>query len=132
MLIDQDRDPKDLTTPEIISSMNESQFHEFSATLFSNRNEESKKSLASRWRMQASQPKKVEVADKSDKESVPDFMSCIDESIRMQDLGKGLSAIADMINQSRKLMNERDFTGGKDIMKEDSGIFVAHYEGEDA
>lgn len=57
MLIDQDRDPADMTSKEMISSWNESQFQEFSCVLSAKMTEKGKKSLVARWRQQDSSAK---------------------------------------------------------------------------
>lgn len=57
-----------------------------------------------------------------------DYASCIDESIGAQDLGNGLNAIRELLDSSRQMIAAQNFTGGKPIDEEATGISVKHYE----
>ena len=48
----------------------------------------------------------------------------------MQDLGRGLGAIQELLDSSRKAVNAVNFTGGRKIDEEATGISVKHFEAE--
>ena len=86
-----------MTSKEMISSWNESQFKDFSCVLSAKEDKSVKGSLVARWRQQDP----TTAGAMKQQVSAVDFTSCIDESIRMQDLGHGLGAIKNLLDQSR-------------------------------
>ena len=113
-----------MITPDLASSWNESRFHDFSHVTGASNPQVAKQSLVAHWRREDGD--QIETGGKRTRKN-SDFTSCIDESIAMQDLEHGLTAIKEILDESRKLVNAQPFKGGREVDTAATGISIKKY-----
>lgn len=85
-------------------------FHDFSQVqALSQRHKEEKNNLVKRYRQQDG------TGGSKNKDSNEEYTSCIDESIALQDLHKGIKPLKDLLEKSRKNLNSYNYMGGIDL-----------------